>query len=403
MRRCMRILPLLLIAAAASCGQAPVPRPAATPLPGVARLAPDAEERWVPFDLTPGNQIRFTLDLDGRPLVAILDTGVSVTVLSRRSAAVNTAKLRAGGRATAIGGEVDIAWMPTRSIAIGGLTLTGASVAVTELPALATGSGTAVDLLVGRDLLGAHALDLDYPNKRFRLIASGRLPFTGPAAPLTISPERQVYESAVTLGDRPVRPVIVDTGDGSAITVTQADWRAAKLAALPTTSAVAYGLAGPVVTTLAIVPAVAVGELDARSVEVRVEGPTGFSQAVGAAGRIGSGFLQNYRVLLDPAAGRMVFRPGPDAGRPPLRSTSGLLLGLERDRLKVLHVMANGPAAAAGWREGETICAVNGMRIARDYPTSPLGRWSVGAPGTTVRLSLCDGGGERALTLANFY
>ena len=160
MRRCMRILPFLLIAAAASCGQAPVPRPAATPLPGVARLAPDAEERWVPFDLTPGNQIRFTLELDGRPLVAILDPGVSVTVLSRRSAAVNAAKLRAGGRATAIGGEVDIAWMPPRSIAIGGLPLTGASVAVTELPALATGSGTAVDLLVGRDLLGAHALEI---------------------------------------------------------------------------------------------------------------------------------------------------------------------------------------------------------------------------------------------------
>lgn len=398
-------LPLaLFLAAAASCGQAPPPLPVATatPSPGIARLAPDAENRWVAFDLTPGNQIRFPLTLDGRTLTAILDTGVSVTVLSDTSPAVDPTRLRPGGRATAIGGQVAIAWMPTRTIAIGGLTLTGASVAVTALPALATGSGTAVDLLVGRDLIGAQAIDIDYANRRFRLIPSGRLPFPGATAPLAISARRQVYESAIVLGGRTLKPMIVDTGDGSAITVTQDGWAAAGLTTLPRTSAVAYGLAGPMVTTLTIVPVVGVGDLQARSVEVRVEGANGFSQAVGAAGRIGSGFLQNYRVLLDPGAGRMVLSPGPDAGRPPLRSTSGLLLGLEGDRLKVLHVMANGPAAAAGWKDGETICAVDGATVSKDYAASPLAKWPAGEPGTVVRLALC-GGGERRLRLARFY
>jgi hypothetical protein len=392
----------LAVATAASCGQSPAAGPAAAPAPGAASLSPDAESRWVPFELTPGNQVRFTLTLDGRPLSAILDTGVSVTVLSRKSAAVDAAKLRPGGQATAIGGQVAIEWMPTRRIAMGGLTLSGASVAVTALPALATGSGEAVDLLVGRDLIGAHALDLDYANQRFRLLPSGRLPFTGPVAPLRISPERQVYESAVMLGGRTVKPVIVDTGDGSAITVTQANWAAAGLGKLPATSAIAYGLAGPAVTTLAIAPEVTVGTLRAQSVEIRAEGPGGFSQAVGAGGRIGSGFLQRYRVLLDPAAGRMVFQPGPATNRPPLRSTSGLLLGLERDRLRVLHVMANGPAAAAGWKDGELICAVDGATVTRDYAASPQSRWTAGAPGTTVRLRLCNGQ-ERTLTLARFY
>lgn len=393
----------LLLCAAATCGQAPAPTPlAAAPDTGVARLAPDTENRWVAFDLTPGNQIRFPIIVDGRTLTAILDTGVSVTVLSDKSPAVDVRRLRSGGQAIAIGGPVPIAWMATREITIGGLTLTGASVAVTALPALATGSGTAVDLLVGRDLIGAQALDIDYANRRFRLIPSGRLPFTGATAPLAVSARRQVYESAITLGGRTLKPMIVDTGDGSAVTVTQEGWAAAGLTTLPRTSAVAYGLAGPMVTTLAIVPALGVGGLQARSVEVRVEGANGFSQAVGAAGRIGSGFLQNYRVLLDPGAGRMVLSPGPNAGRAPLRSTSGLLLGLEGDRLKVLHVMANGPAAAAGWRDGETICTVNGVAVPKDYAASPMAKWSVGAPGTIVRLGMC-GGGVRGLTLATFY
>ena len=122
----------LLLSAAASCGQASPPAPVATatPAPGAARLAADAENRWVAFDLTPGNQIRFTLTLDGRPLTAILDTGVSVTVLSDTSTAVDAKRLRTGGQATAIGGQVAIRWMPTRAIAIGGLTLTGAPLVV---------------------------------------------------------------------------------------------------------------------------------------------------------------------------------------------------------------------------------------------------------------------------------
>jgi hypothetical protein len=399
----------LLIATGASCGQAPVapapalaPSSASTPAPGTASLSPDAENRWVAFDLTPGNQIRFPVTLDGHGLTAILDTGVSVTLLARASAAVDPARLSPGGQATAIGGDVPIEWMATRSIGIGGLTRRGGAVAVAALPALATGSGTAVDLLVGRDLLAGHALDIDYANRRFRLLPSGRLPFAGASAPLAISPRRLVYESAIRLGGRTLKPMVVDTGDGSAITVTQVGWASAGLTQLPTTSAVAFGLAGPLVTTLAIVPALSVGQLDAASVEVRVEAEGGFSQAIGAAGRIGSGFLQNYRVLLDPTAGRMVFQPGPTADRAPLRSTSGLLLGILPDRLRVLHVMANGPAAAAGWRQGETICTIDGTRVARDYATSPLAAWSVGAPGTLVRLGLCAGG-ERTLRLARFY
>ena len=399
----MRVLLLLiiLIATIAPGGQRSVPN-LQMPAPGAFRLAADAETRWVPFDLTPGNQIRFALTLNGRPLSAVLDTGVSVTVLAAASPAVDRSRLTAGGQATAIGGKVPIEWMPTREIVIGGLTRSGGAVAVTALPALATGSATPVDLLVGRDLLGEHALDIDYANKRFRLLPSGRLPFTGASAPLAISPERQVYESAIALGGQKLVSMIVDTGDGSAITVTQVGWAAAGMDRLPSTSAIAYGLAGPVVTTLAIAPRVMLGTLEARSVEVRTEAAGGFSQAIGAAGRIGSGFLQRYRVLLDPRAGRMVLQRGADADQPPLRSTSGLLLGVEQDRLKVLHVMANGPAATAGWKAGETICAIDGIAIPRDYSADPIAGWSAGSPGRTVRLTPC-GGGERLLTLARFY
>ncbi|MEG8043432.1 PDZ domain-containing protein [Sphingomonas faeni] len=381
------------------------PAPAISPAArdrGVYRLATDAEARWIPFDLTPGNQIRFTMQLDGRDVTAILDTGVSYSLLAKASPALDTAKLVAGGSATAIGGSVALGWMPTRTIALGGLARIGGGVTVADLPAIATGSMSAVDLLVGADMLAGHALDIDYTAKRFRLLRSGRLPFKGETAPLRVSTERSVYESTITLGGRRLAPIVVDTGDGSSVTVTAAGWQAANLKALRTTSAISFGLAGPAVSGLAIVPEISVGEMVAREAEVRIEPADGFSQAIGTAGRIGSGFLQNYRVLLDPGARRMVLSRGPKADLPPPRSTSGLLIGIEKDRLKVLHVMRGGPAAAAGWKDGDLICSIDGVPIAADYATSPIAAWSAGAPGRIVTLGLCDGT-VRRLELTHFY
>lgn len=414
MRRLLYLLPIPLLLTAAMIAPRAQREPKATPPvqedviaaaardPGVATLAPDAEARWIPFQLTPGNQIRFTMTVDGRSVTAILDTGVSFSLLSKSSPLASKAKVRPGGEASAIGGAVAIGWMPTRTLSLGGLTRKGGGVVVAPLPALATGETTAVDLLVGRDLLAPHALDIDYAAKRFRLIPSGRMPFTGATAPLTVSAERRVYESAVGLGAAWLSPIIVDTGDGSALTVTQAGWRAARLTTLPTTTAIGFGLAGATVNDLAIAPTVRLGTLTAHEVEVRIEPAHGFSESVGAAGRIGSGFLQRYRVLLDPGAGRMILKPGPHADSPAQRSTAGLLLGVASDRLRILHVMRGGPAEASGWREGDTICAIDGQPIPRDYVDSPIARWTIGKPGTVVTLRTCDGQ-DRKLTLARFY
>jgi hypothetical protein len=356
----------------------------------------------VPFTLTPGNQVRFTATLDGKPVSAVLDTGLSYSVLSRDFARRAGIAVTPRGNATVIGGVVPIGWATMRTLALGGLTRRGGEIAVAEVPALAAGGGEAIDLLVGPDLLSRYALDIDYPAHRFRLLPSGQLPFRGDSAPLTTSPVTNIYLSDGRLGRHALHPLVVDTGDGSMLTLSQAAWRAAEPDPPPMTSAISYGLGGAVVTGLAVVPALSLGDLTARNIEVRIEAADGFSDAVGAEGRIGTGFLQRYRVLLDPRARRMVFAPGPDADRPPVRSTSGLLLGLDQGRLRVVHVMRNGPAAAAGWKRGDLICHIDGQPIPADYPDNPLSGWSTGTPGRTVSLGLCDGS-VRTLTLARFY
>ena len=365
-------------------------------------LAADTEARWIPFDLTPGNQIRFTVTVDGRPIAAILDTGVSFTALSRAYVTTHKLKVRSGGSASAIGGLVPIGWIDTGTIRFGGLTRTGGSISVATLPASATGSRAPIEMLVGRDLTAGYALDIDYDARRFRLLPSGRMPFTGATAPLAISPTRLVYTGEVTLNGRRLRPMIVDTGDGNAITFSGEAWASAKLIPRARTSTISYGLGGPIVSDLAILDTLETGTLSATNVEIQIEATGGFSQQLGMAGRIGSGFLQHYRVLLDPTAGRMILKPGAGAGKPPLRSTSGLLVAAEADRLRILHVMRGSPAAQGGWKSGDTICMVDGVPIPTTYAGSKYAGWSIGETGRIVAFDMCDGS-RRALTLRHFY
>lgn len=377
---------------------------AAPPPPRVvSELSADTDTKWVSFDLTPGNQVRFTMQVDGRPVVAVLDTGVSFSALSQAYAASVQLKVRPKGEADAIGGVVPVGWAATRRLELGGLTRAGGGITVVALSAIATGGDKPVDMLVGRDLIGGFALDIDYDNKRFRLLPSGRMPFVGESAPLGISHDRFVYVSEISIGGRRIRPLIVDTGDGSSITISQPAWKSVAMSPVPPmTSAIAYGLGGTIETAVTILPRIDIGRLVARDVELRIEGKGGFSEAIGSAGRIGSAFLQRYRVLLDPSAGRMVFAPGRGALVPPPRSTSGLLLGFATGKLRVLHVMKNGPAEAGGWQTGEEICTVDGEAIPQGMAQGRVVNWSAGAPGRVVALGLCNGT-QRTLTLRNFY
>ncbi|HWK35670.1 aspartyl protease family protein [Sphingomonas sp.] len=369
----------------------------------VTMLSADTAVEWVHFDLTPGNQIRFAMTVNGRDAVAVLDTGVSYTIASQVFADAIGLKPAAAGRADAIGGSVPLGWAPIETLRLGGLTRTGGRIAIADLKAIATGGSDPVEMLVGSDLLGTHALDIDYDSRRFRLLPSGRLPFVGTSVPLTLAPESGAFLSELSIGQQRFRPVIVDTGDGSSVTLSSEAWGPGRHGATPFTSAYAFGLGGAIETELTVLPHIRLAGLTARNVEVRVEGKDGFSAQTGTAGRIGSGLLQRYRVLIDPGARRMVLAPGKTVDRTPLKSTSGLLIAHEGHALRVLHVMRNSPAEAAGWRAGERICAIDGAALPPDYLTSSVAAWPAGNPGRTVRLGLCDNGGDRTLTLARFY
>lgn len=361
-------------------------------------LAADTEARWVDFQLTPYNQIRFPIELDGHAAWGILDTGLSDTIVT--SAFARTAGLAPTRRqrAVAIGGGVEVGWAGTRSIRFGGLVRTGGRIGISDP---AGGIRFGADILVGADVLGCCALDIDYDARRFRILSSGRMPFTGSTAPLRRRTPNGVYQSEVTVAGVPLRPIIVDTGDGGSLTLSRTAWASIGYRDARITTTLGWGMGGAVVTDTLIVPSFSFAGLAPREAETRIEGDGGFSAMVGAAGRLGTGLLQRYRVLLDPKAGRMILQPSKTVAAPVIRSTSGLLVEFIGTALRVVHVMRGSPAAAGGWKAGEQICAADDIPVVEDVRDGAV-EWTIGAPGRTVRIALCDGG-ERRLTLADFY
>lgn len=377
-----------------AAAQVPVPQSAAT-----SRLAPDAEARWVDFELTRYNQIRFTVEIGGRTAQAILDTGLSDSVIGSDFAA--TAGIVPGGpaRATAIGGDVTVAWAAAPTIRFGAVERSGGRIGI--LPAQSEARFGA-DVLIGADILGCCALDLDFERRRFRILPSGQMPFTGHRAPLTLRARSAIYTTSVTLAGKRLAPIVIDTGDGASLTLGAAQWASLGYRGSAVTTTIGWGVGGATVTDTAILPSLELAGLPAREIEVRIEPPRGFLDRIGVAGRLGMGTLSRYRVLLDPKAGQMVLAPGPASDAPAIRSTSGLLLEFTGTALRIVHAMRGSPARAAGLRDGDLLCTVDGVAVAEQVDAQGLVAWTAGAPGRTLRIGLCDGRAT-PLTLSHFY
>lgn len=361
-------------------------------------LDTDTEARWVDFELTPYNQLRFPIELDGHTSWGILDTGLSDTIVTSRFARAVGLKASRSQNALAIGGGVEMGWADVASIRFGGLTRSHGRVGIAD-PAGEIRFGA--DVLVGADVLSCCALDIDYDARRFRILSSGRMPFPGTTAPLRRRSPNGVYQSEVSVAGKTLRPIIVDTGDGGSLTLSRTAWASTGVRDARVTTTLGWGMGGPVVTDTLVVPSFSLAGMATSEAELRIEGEGGFSASVGAAGRLGTGMLLRYRVLLDPRAGRMILAPGKARPAQVPRSTSGLLVEFTGTALRVVHVMRGSPAAEGAWKAGDLICSADGVSVAEDVKDG-LVEWTIGVTGRTVRIGLCDGS-ERNLTLRTFY
>jgi predicted metalloprotease with PDZ domain len=114
---------------------------------------------------------------------------------------------------------------------------------------------------------------------------------------------------------------------------------------------------------------------------------------------VGIGLLKQFQVDLDLGRDRIYLRPRTDS--PAFdRDRSGTRTDLLGDRLKVTFVSPQGPAAAAGIREGDEIVAIDGKKVTPDYFRQA--DWTRGPAGRSVSLRRADGS-EVKVVLRDYY
>ena len=407
-----RLSPLaaLLLLSSAALAVPVVAQHAHAPAPTAAAASQDADPAppkvtgaaaTVPFELYRGNRVVVTGRFNGHEVETILDTGASITTLDRAFAQKIGLELGPIVDAYGAGGKVDAQLASNVTLSIGGMRLENLTVAEMELSQVAQGIGRPVDIVVGRDLFNSAALDFDWPSGKLTITPAAD--YSPPAGATVVPLERRGPFNFVTVAVAGLAPIkaLLDLGNGGNINLPSDYWADKPvLASLRYADQQAGGVGGVHGVRMVTVPAVEFA--GARFANVPgVLGPDSKGGQAQHGANLGIGFLKQFDLTLDLGRDRLILRPL--EARPEFeRDRSGARLGLVGDKLDVLFVSPQGPAAAAGLKAGDRIVAIDGTPVGASFYRTQLGTWNRRASGTPVELTLADGRKTR-ITLADYY
>lgn len=157
-------------------------------------------------------------------------------------------------------------------------------------------------------------------------------------------------------------PALLDTGNAGALVLyaRAAEQRLKGRAPVPVLSSRELG--GTLTLGYARAPSLDVGGFRRREVPLALERGSGarrggrFERLLGS---LGNAVFEGTAWTLDWPAARLTIEAGPDLAET-LPGGFGFVVTRLGDQLQVERVMPRGPAAAAGWRPGDTILAVDG-------------------------------------------
>ena len=397
------MLPILLaMLTPTSAGPATPPPPTAV-RPPVLTLDEAVSQAWIPMlDPDKGQQIIIPVTLNGHIEQALLDTGAeSVTIDSRRARELGL-KAVPWGNWSGMSGPVPYDVAPIDSFELGGFRQRDGNIAVFDLSSLIAVSPHPFTMVIGAEFLKQVAIDFDFDAARLRFRRSGSRWVVGTDLPLTIKPSGTRFITAVSIEGQHVAPTVLDTGDNGTLAINDGIARQV-VRSQRVSDAMQAVIGGRVVNRLFQARSVVFGSARIADVPVFVRTGEVLHDPLGPPSRamIGLALLLRFNVTLDAPAGRLTLAPRLRPPHPDTVSTSGIQGLYQADGLAVVHVMRGSPAEAAGLKDGDRICQVDGAMVNAGWTPQQRG-WSIGAPGRRVVLTRCDGR-KVPIVLARFY
>lgn len=381
----------------AASGLAPAQARDHQPAPPAVTL--NARSQIIPFELFRGNRIVAEAKLNGHETDVLLDTGASVTTIDSayaRSIGLPHGLKIAGHGA---GGVVDAELVSGLRLDVGSVRLDKLNAGVLDLGAVSRSIGRPIHVVLGRDFFNSAVVSIDWATSRLNIRSRDAFKAAPGAIEVPLSRNGPFNTIAISVaGARPIK-ALLDLGSGAALALPRTYWAGRReLTSLRYAEGRSGGVGGIHPARSVLVPEVMLAGRKFANVPTSLS-EVGNDDDPTQMANVGIGLLKEFSVDLDLGRDRIFLTPRSDA--PPFeRDRSGTRLELIGDRLKVAFVSPQGPAAAAGLKQGDEILAVDGRRVAPDYYRA--GDWTLGAPGTKVLLDRADGS-RVEVTLRDYY
>jgi len=362
--------------------------------PATAEFRAAEGDQWIPFTGLADHQIIIPVEINGVAAHALVDTGAPYSTLDRAWALNHGIAVQKRGVANSTNGMITPQWQgPLGSFHVGGFHQRGGDIDIVDTAQIpVVEQSTPFDMIIGLDVLSNFATDVDFDHARIRFHQSGAPVPQGTRVPVRLDAAGERLYASLHFGGKAFDKIVVDTGDSDDLATLKSSFGTYP-ADMRVTDVESGGLGGLYLADYAMLRDVRWGDLAFTALPTKFEDqPAG----PGEQGGIGLEMLERYNLFLDPAKGVMVLGARQHPPAPPHTTNMGIQGAMTGEGWLVIHVMKNSPAAAAGLKEGERICTVDGVKMGA---ASEIPR---GADGTQMHLDLCDG---RQLTLsrATFY
>lgn len=353
-----------------------------------------AQPKSIPIELADG-KILVPVMLNGQPVQAMLDSGATLYGLD--IGAAERLSLKADGRRVTARGVQHVLrgrFGEARSLVVGGVDLGATPMLVLDYGDLLPGAARRIEAGLGGAFFRRFVVELDLAAKTLRL--HERAAFEAPSAPAVLVPlteSRGFMTAPVGLGEHDLVQAVVDTGSDPPLIVSPGPARRLGLLGgdRPASTAPLGGVGGVSIARITSAPRITLGGEAFADVPVQVP-----ARGIGLDANLGLGLLARFHLWLDFGGQRMWLAP---RGQAPAfrRDLVGFYGVISGDALKVTHVAPGGPAAAAGFRVGETIASINGEvasianQTLKDTPE-----------GVALTFGMANGK-SRHLTLSRYY
>jgi hypothetical protein len=353
----------------------------------------------IPFELFRGNRVIIEARINGQVSEALLDTGASVTVLDKAYA--RSIGIKEGRKVTGrgAGGVVEAEVVTGVTLEVAGMRFDDMTISVMDMGPVARAIGHPLNMVLGREFFNSAVISIDWAGNKLQVSAPKQFARKAESTELTLKRVGPFNTIPVSIAGAEPIDALLDLGNGGALVLPKTYWGTRpELAHLPFAESRIGGVGGMHSARATTVPKLNLAGATFSAIPATLS-DKGNDHDPTQMANVGIGLLKQFHVDLDLGRNRIYLTPRTDA--PAFeRDRSGTRLDLMGDRLKVAFVSPQGPAAAAGLKEGDEIVAIDGHKITADYYKSR--DWARGPAGTAVLLQRADGSSVK-VTLADYF